>query len=778
MGIVGVATAAGGASGTHVHAKVNLTVVTGGGKDRSDGISDSKDINDGNKDIIISDNSNTGKDILAGDVTPISIDPNVTSDVQKVVLTPGKKFLISVDPCAGSTPPSNTNNSPGIPLEALKVADSKDFAAKVPIIPQTIVPATTPLLKTSEDDDIQRLVDQQPILANLTVENLNEQVNRFIEFVDLSREAALNKLIKWPRLVFIGESDEIKYGVIENLIGLPGILTPPSGSVKINPRFPAPLRFTLKNDPSAQELTIKIDSVPVATPEGLFAALQDHKIIKEASEKFTISQIPIEIEFIGSTVPSLIFIDLPWTLPAQTQTTENDQILAKLFEKYLRQTWNFTVALGSEAEPFEQWKILKLARTFDENMKRIFVTSVNKNDAPENDQQILGLILGLQDSLPILKKGKMFYLDNNSNALVNRIFCSNVKCGKDQFIRSLQTELLRHWYANRPEALKIIKSIYDPLSIKISGYDGYWAITDPGQKLKVLINQARPVLHESLIFFPEDRDNSPCTGSSLDLIKDSIFENNPSNPTKSYIESKSITWQSIFSAYQNEISRLPRVPGSVDWTGVKSLIYDLKVQGPTREIISTLKRLVLKPQLDSLALPKSHLLEIVKMQWIDKVSQALEHKFSLEAFLNFKAEILKAAETVFTSQFGNLKFVNDETDFADEISGWFFNFPSAENSSFWLNLMKSESVESALTIFRETVQFGFVEICNRNSVLLPRLIIKNLLTRHVVKQILKIVESKTTEKENLVEMSSESIEALKKLQKLLNLYQKLLEERK
>lgn len=761
LGTVSVANAA----STHVNAKLHVTVIHGGcdknndegnsndNEDNNIAISGIKAIGDGNNNNISGNNAG-------------SID---TNDVQRISLTPGKNFLITVDPCFG---PSASNVS-GIPLNALKAGETKSYKPTTTIVPQFIVPASVTVVETPEDEDIQRLIDQQPDLNDLTLEQLNEQVLKFIEFVDLSREAGLNKLIKWPRLVFMGEDEDVKYKLIENLIGSKGILTPPESALKTTPRFAAAIRFTLKNDPNQEKLTFKIDG---EMKENLFTALKETKTIKEAADKFSLSEKAVEVEISGKLLPSIVFIDLPWNLPTATATGENDQILAKLFEKYLRQPWNFTVAIGNGNLPFDQWKILKLLRTFDDKMRRIFTVSVNP--PLEEDQKIRGLILGLQETLPILKMGKMYYLDTEATtdlAGKSRTFCSDVKCGNSEFIRGIQVELLRHWNANRPEVLRIIKTILEPLKTKISAYDGYWK-EQLEAKWKALVSQSIPILHENLIFFSEDRDNSTCTGSSLDLIKESIFERSSSSPISGK-KSKNINWSAIFSNYQNEISRLPRVPDSIDWTRVKSLISDLKAQGPNQEIISNLKRLVLKPQLATLQIPKSRLFDLIKIQLKEKVSRALESKISLESFIKFKREILKVAEKIFIKKFDNLNNLNNEIDEADEISSWFFNFPeaAAENSSFWLNLMKTESVDSALDSFRKTVEIGFIEICGRQTVLQPRLIIKNLLTRQVVQLIIEELEKTTPEnKENLIKMSSESIEALKALQKRLEIYEKLI----
>jgi hypothetical protein len=758
------------AASTHINAKLKVTVIN------SCDSSGSADNNVGNSVNSVGNSINSvGNSVNSADSAGNSgimkskniIGSNDSSDIQRVVLTPGKNFLITVDPCIGAPSTLNTNIN-GIPINTLKVANTNNSEPPKPtIVPQLIIPAGEPAAGSTKDDDIQILIDQQPDLGDLTTEDLNDQVLNFINFVDLSRQAGLNKLIKWPRLVFIGEEDNAKYKLIENLIGDKGILTPPDSALQATPRFSAAIRFTLKKDANQDKLTIKVDG---EVKDNLFEALKENKTIKEAADKFTLSEKAVEVEIIGKSVPSIAFIDLPWT--ATTTTAENDQILAKLFEKYLKQPWNFTIAIGNGNLPFDQWKILKLARTFDENMRRIFIVSVNPPPV-EEDLRIRGLILGLQQTLPVLKKGKMYYLDTEKEIEKSRSLCIDVKCGESEFIRGIQIELLRHWNANRPDALRIIKSIFDPLKIKISGYDHFWGkgeLVETEGKWKALINQSIPVLHENLIFFSEDRDNSTCTGSSLDLIKESIFENKP----KSDISKQPMSWLNIFTYYQDEISKLSPVPASIDWTRVKSLISDLKVQGPNREIISNLKSLILKPQLATLQIPKSRLFDLIKIQLKEKVSKALESKISLEAFNNFKNEISKVAHKILMKQLENLNNLNKEIDESDEISGWFFNIPK-ENSFSWSDLMRTESVDSAFEYFHKAVQIDFIQISGRQAVLQPRLIIKNLLTRRVVQIIIEELDQlPTNAKENLVKMSQESIDQLKTLQKRHDNYEKLM----
>lgn len=755
---------------THVNAKLKVTVINACDNSHEDTSamngSENVPVIQDTGDDPTTDNT-TSSTSQSKKVTGLNIsDP---SDVQRVVLTPGKNFLITVDPCAGGSPSASASNTSGLPINALKAAETKSTTEPEPtIVPQFIVPANDPVAESAEDDDIQKLIYQQPDMSELTLEKLNDQVLKFIEFVDLSREAGLNKMIKWPRLVFIGEDEDVKYKLIENLIGVKGILTPPESDLKTTPRFAAAIRFTLKKDSKQENMIFKVDG---EVKENLLKGLKENKTIKEAADKFTLSEQAVEVEIIGKSVPSILFVDLPWI--TSTSTTENDQILAKLFEKYLKQPWNFTIAIGKGNSPFEQWKILKLARTFDQKMRRIFTVSVDPPPVAD-DQKIRGLIQGLQQTLPILKKDKMYYLDTEKEIEKSRAFCSDVKCGSIEFLRGIQVELLRHWNANRPDALRIIKAIFDPLKVKISGYDDYWGAGEKEEiekKWKALISQSIPILHQNLIYFSEDRDTSICTGSSLDLIRDSIFEN---KKTKAEI-SKNLSWSAIFSYYQNEIAKLRKIPESIDWTRVKSLIYDLKAQGPNREIISNLKRLVLRPQLAALQIPKSRLFDLVKIQLKEKVSKALEAKISLEAFDNFKLEISKVAQAIFTKQFENLNNLNKELDEADEISGWFFNYPTAENSSFWLNLMRTETVDSAVESFNKTVEIGFIEICDRQSVIQPRLIIKNFLTRQIAQMIIDELD-KTPEnvKAELIKMSPESIEQLKKLQKRLEIYEKLI----
>lgn len=771
------------AASTHVDANVNVTVVNGcdvnsdasGDKSTETENSESKkaDKNDNNNNNNSSSSSNSSN----------SNNNNTTvtdaDDIQRVVLTPGKHFLISVDPCAGNSPVKKGPISLGFPSSLLTTiaTPSKPSEPTTPIIPQVIVPAAKPVVLTDLDEDTQRSIDQQSDLHALTPADLNTKINRFVEFVDLSRKAALNKLIKWPRLVFIGDDDDVKYKVIEKLIGKEGILTPPPKTGEsvdnLTPRFPAPIRFTLKNDPNAKDLSFKIDGKQMAGND-LFKDLKSNETIKKAIDGFSLSETAVEVEISGNSIPSIIFIDLPWVLPKSTDQNhanhENQEILSRLIQKYLHQSWNFTVAIGNGNLEFDQWKILSLSRTFDEPMKRIFPISVLS--APVDDKKLHSLLLGLQANQPSLKQGKVYYLNTTENDQTSYSFCTDAKCGLVEFTRGLQIELLRRWQANKQNALNYIQSIVEPIESKISAYDGYWGQggdIDIEKKLKALIGQTVSILNENLIFFPQDRDTSTCSGnSSLDLINDSIFDK-PLQKDQSPI----ITWSSIFSKYQDDISKLPRVPESIDWTGVKSLISDLKASGATREIISKFKLLLLNPQLETLKVPKTHLIETVKIQWKGKVSKALESKISLEAFSQFKTEILSILDEILKKQVENLTKITRELEESDEMVGWFYNF-NPEISTFWLDLMKSESVESALEVLKDKIGSSFTIITGSQSFLQPRLIIKNLLSRETVKLILKTLEETKTDKQKLTEMSVESIAALKTLQERLNHYKDLL----
>ena len=728
-----------------------------------------KDDDDG----IINSNGVHTINVLANSNQPIPV------NAQMLVLDPNRPVVISVKPGGPAAVPKALNDLNGLPIGALTSSDLKDKDQTPPLIPQNIVPAVKPVEISAGDTRILELIDQQPILDGLSFNERNSQVAKYIEFLNLLREATLNQTIKLPRLVFIGDDDEIKYKVIDELIGLKGCLAPTKDVLVLSPRFTAPIRFTLVNGLTAKELTFKIEGTsdasfrPLKGAGDLFKAIEDTEIIKKSRKNFLLSEIPIEITINGPSLPSLVFMDLPWKAPDSNEKTVNEGILARLLHKYLGQAWGMVVGIGNGSHTFEQWKCLSLMRTFDKDLRRIFLVGVNPPN--REDSRIHGLVMGLQESIPALSKNKIFYLDTESTDknLKTRSFCNVAVCGQEDFVKGLQLRLLRTWNSMRMDANRIIQSAQDHLNQRIIGYNGFWQMkNDKEKQWSALVGQVVPILQQIIVFMPEDRDTNLCSGSPLDLVKKSIFD--VKSDSENSVETKKINWSNIFANYQSEISDLQRHPDTVDWEAVRSGMDELRTVGPNQTNISKLKR-VLLAQLNALQVPKTRLIEVVKLQWKDAISKGIDSKPSLEPFPEFKSAVLKSADEFLSSQLNLLAELNTQLNAADETVGWSYRFSREDvsGSAIWMDLMKAETPEAAIELFKKISESGFVEICSRQAIQQPRLIISNLLTRKIVTNLIERIQKAKDLK--LTEMSSESIERLKLLQNQLEKYLKLIQ---
>lgn len=737
---------------------------------------------DGNSNNNKSDDSNNDSNgvhtinVLANSNQPIP------ANAQMLVLDPNRPVVISVKPGGPAAVPNALNNLNGLPIGALTSSDLKDKDPTPPLIPQNIVPAVKPVELSAGDTRILELIDQQPTLEGLSFDERNSQVAKYIEFLNLLREATLNQTIKLPRLVFIGDDDEIKYKVIDDLIGLKGCLAPTKDALVLSPRFTAPIRFTLVNDLSVKELKFKIEGTsdesfrPLKGASDLFKAIQDTEIIKKSKKNFLLSEIPIEITIYGSSLPSLVFMDLPWKAPDSNDKTVNEGILARLLHKYLGQAWGMVVGIGNGSHTFEQWKCLSLMRTFDKDLKRIFLVGVNPPSG--EDSRIQGLVMGLQESIPDLNKKKIFYLgtETTDNNLKTRSFCDVAVCGQEDFVKGLQLRLLRTWNSMRMDANRIIQSAQDQLNQKIIGYNGYWQMNNDKEKQwSALVGQVIPILQQIIVFMPEDRDTNLCSGSPLDLVKKSIFDvKNPQSDSENSLENKKINWSNIFANYQSEISDLQRHPDTVDWETVRSGLDELRTVGPNQTNISKLKQ-VLLAQLDALQVPKTRLIEVVKLQWKDAISNGIDNKPSLEPFPEFKSAVLKSVDELLSSQLKILSELNKQLNAADETVGWSYRFSREDVSglAIWMDLMKAETPEATIELFKKISESGFVEICSRQAIQQPRLIISNLLTRKIATNLIERIRKAKDLK--MTDMSSESIKRLTLLQNQLEKYLKLIQ---
>ena len=295
---------------------------------------------------------------------------------------------------------------------------------------------------------------------------------------------------------------------------------------------------------------------------------------------------------------------------------------------------------------------------------------------------------------------------------------------------------------------------------------------DKEKQWSALVGQVVPILQQIIVFMPEDRDTNLCSGSPLDLVKKSIFD--VKSDSENSVETKKINWSNIFANYQSEISDLQRHPDTVDWEAVRSGMDELRTVGPNQTNISKLKR-VLLAQLNALQVPKTRLIEVVKLQWKDAISKGIDSKPSLEPFPEFKSAVLKSADEFLSSQLNLLAELNTQLNAADETVGWSYRFSREDvsGSAIWMDLMKAETPEAAIELFKKISESGFVEICSRRAIQQPRLIISNLLTRKIVTNLIERIQKAKDLK--LTEMSSESIERLKLLQNQLEKYLKLIQ---
>lgn len=724
-----------------------------------------------------SDNTKTSGSKLR--ITPGGSIP--TDNVQHINIPHGGHVVISMDPCDGVGKGKNGSDGSdgGIGISqnvlngnaAIEAANSNSNTKPAPIIKQSITPAG-PFIDMPADyirihDQIK---NQSAVIDAPTL--LNSKIKKYIDFVALLKGSGLKSKLKLPRIVFIGNEDEEKYKVIENILkmtmSLPksneSSVAPTTSTAISTPRFTAPIRFTLINDPNR---SIKINGKLVTNlAEGLspFSAPQDDKT-------FLLTKEIVEVEISSPEVPTLVFLDLPWKVPDSAEKkSENESTLAVLLHKYLLQPWGLTVAIGQSSLPFSEWNSMKLVRTFDRDLERVYTVGVN----PSDQQDELSIALGLQESYPPLKTDSMYYLksDEVQQELKGYGVCKVAACGREALNIGLQRKLLQIWAALRPDTISIIQSELDRLKSRLSGYESYKAIPKADDKFKALMDQMTPILNERLIFASEDRELDGVTDQSpLDLIKESLFD------TASSLADRRTDWATVFSDYQKQIGSLEKIPNlSVNEAAIRKAIGEFKKDGMKYKTINELKRLVLDSQLESLKGPNSRLLETVKSQWKDTIVNGLKSKFSLEAFPSFQTSLLQSASNLLTERFQILSKLSQQIEESDQSSGWIFNFYDNTDSNVWVELMRRENDEEAFKFFVETAANGFTAICRMHATFQPRLIISNLLTKTVVKTVIEDYK-KGQEKnlEGLVNLSSEAEKKLKEFSEQAGKIEKLIE---
>ena len=632
-------------------------------------------------------------------------------EVKHVKITPGKKVVISVDPCDDVKP-----------------------AEELAVIPQSVEPSVNPAaLPPGEQELVDGLEKNKSIYDDMSADDLEEHMKKVMKFFDLVKEATSQGIIKAitaPQITLIGESDELKRSLIGKLTGIKS--EGASGQM-----YSMPVLYKLVKNASATAPIVKVDDKPVS--ENLFKVLDAMN-----------SSVLVEVEIQSANIAaSLIFVDLPEKLPVAVKRT------------FMEHAWNFIVAIGSTENSFEDWDTLKLARSFDEELKRIFTFTITSTSGNEKEQnRIKAIALGLQQSYPKMANNRMFY---EMNATTDPV-CQVAKCGDTQVLGvEIQRKFLKIWSQLRPGALKIIQAALEAFETRIKGYEAFEK-TATEDKWNGLIGQVGSVLIDNILFLIEERDDQLCGKSSiLDSIKESILSSSSSS------KDSTISFAELFANYQREIAAIRPIPEGIDESAIKVAIEELRTVGPKAKTISELNRLLFSPQSSSLASIKQNFIEKVKDNWRGKVEKALGSKFCLEPYEAFKTHIKTVGFSVLSAAMSAIDDVNKSIDESDETSKWTFNFfNSSYNSNIWIELIKAASVEDALAIFYRNATEGFTNICNVQAALQVRFVIDKLLSRKTLQMILKEADDKASDKAALTEMSKEAKERIAKIKEWIN----------
>ena len=633
-------------------------------------------------------------------------------EVKHVKITPGKKVVISVDPC-----------------------DEVKSTEELTVIPQSVEPSVNPAaLPPGEQELADGLEKNKSIYDDMSADDLEEHMKKVMKFFDLVKEATSQGIIKAitaPQITLIGESDELKRSLIEKLTGIK------SEGASGGQMYSMPVLYKLVKDTSAAAPIVKVDDKPVS--ENLFKVL-------DAMNSSALVEVEIQNANIAT---SLIFVDLPEKLPVAVKRV------------YMEHAWNFIVAIGTTDNSFEEWDTLKLARSFDQELKRIFTFS-STNSSEKEQNRIKAIALGLQQSYPKMANNRMFYGTNTTTT--DHPVCQVAKCGDTQVLGvELQRKFLKIWSQLRPGALKIIQAALDAFETRIKGYEEFEK-TATEDKWNGLIGQVGSVLGDNILFLIEERDDQLCGKSSiLDSIKESILSSSSS------FKDSTVPFADLFANYQKEIAGIRPIPEGIDEAAIKAAIEELRTVGPKAKTISELNRLLFSPQSSSLASIKQNFTEKVKDNWRGKVEKALGSKFCLEPYEAFKTHIKTVGFSVLSTALSAIDAVNKSIDESDETSKWTFNFfNSRYNSNIWIELIKAASVEDALAIFYRNATEGFTNICNVQAALQVRFIIDKLLSRKTLQMILKEAADKASDKASLTEMSKEAKERIAKIKEWIN----------
>ena len=647
--------------------------------------------------------------ISDGDSVPSGV------EVKHVKISPGKKIIISVDPC-----------------------DSSEPSDELTVIPQTIEPAISPAkLSASEQALADQLEKKNSIYDVMNSVDLEEHVRKVIEFFDLVKQAGnqrLSKKLTKPQIALIGESDELKRALIEKLTGIKSVESQDSiGSQDDHVvTYSMPVRFKLiKNSNYSTAPLVKVNNKEETG--NLFKILDEIK-----------STELVEVEIQSANVSSLIFIDLPAKMPFDVKG------------KYLEHFWSLSVVVGSTENSFEEWESLKLVRSFDGALERNFTVAMLHSRKPSEKEanRIKAVALGLQQGFASMTREKMFYTAVDATAPV----CAVASCGEAQLMSQLHRKFLKIWSFLRPAAVKIIQRELVDFESRIRGHEEFQTRPDD-EKWKALIGQIGSVLNDQLMFLPEEKDNC-APDSVLDTIKESIFSE------KAAIEDQPIpNFRDLFANYQMKISQISPIPAGVDEAAITVAIEDLRSNGPKQKTIFELENILFTSQFESLKTVKAEFLEKIEATWKARVQQALNSKFALEPYDALKNHIMGASEKILQGQLKEIARVNDEIDAVDLTSKWTFNFfNSKSNANIWIELMKADTTAAAIDAFYANAREGFTVICNTQAALQVRLVIEKLLTRKILHLVLTEAPG---DKTKLTEMSQEAGEKIKRTKELI-----------
>ena len=642
-------------------------------------------------------------------------------EVKHVKISPGKKVVISVDPCD----------------------DSSDPSADLTVIPQNIEAAVNPItLSPGEQELADQLDSKKSIYDEMNAADLEEHMRKVIEFFDLVKQAGnqrISKKITAPQLALLGESDELKRNLIEPLTGIKSEGSDESRGTSF---YSMPVKYKLVKNDFVTAPIIKVND-KVLESGNLFKTLD---AIESSGEL-------VEVEIQSANVSSLIFVDLPERMPGSFKKT------------YLEHWWNLSIAIGSNDNSFDEWETLKFARSFDDELKRIFTFGASSHENLDQ-KRVKALALGLQESFPNMKKGRMFYSFKASESVA---VCQVAHCGEARLIAEMQRKYLKIWSMLRPAAVKIIQSALEGFESRIRGHDEFEGKV-PEDKWKELIEQVGSVLNENLLFLIEERGSGQtCTTSLLDGIKESIFSDSSTASTSAPTPTiKVAPFNKLFANFQMEISRINPIPTGLDEAAIQTAIEELRNSGPKQKTISELGSLLFTPQIGSLNAIKKEFQEKVQENWTAHLQKALESKFSLEPYDALKAHIKSVSGAILQGQIKEIDTANRAIDEADETSKWIFNFfNSKSNGNIWIEMMKAASTEQALETFFQNARQGFANICNAQASLQVRLVIDKLLTRKTLQLILKEAESLAGDKAKLTAMSDDAKEKIAKTKELI-----------